>query len=77
MKKHFTMRAVEFKTRVKNNSIPIPLRLQSEMKSAKSKDVRVIILIDEAESTDEADFRKLAREQFLKGYDEADSVYDN
>ena len=71
------MKAVEFKTRVTNNSISIPARLQTEIKSLKSKAVRVIILIDETDTTDEADFRSMAKDQFLKGYDEADSIYDN
>ncbi len=71
------MRAVEFKTRVKKNSLPIPDRLQTEINAAKSKDVRVIVLIDETESLEEIDFKNIAKEQFLKGYDDVDAVYDN
>ena len=71
------MKAVEFKSRVKNNAIPIPARLQTEINAAKTKDIRVIILMDETDTAEESDFRKMAKEQFLKGYDDADSVYDN
>ncbi len=70
------MRAVEFKTRLKNNTILIPENLQKEIKSSKTKDVRVIVLINEADSSEESDFKNMAKEQFLKGYDDSDSVYD-
>ena len=76
-KNNYTMKAVEFKSRVKNNAIPIPARLQTEINAAKTKDIRVIILMDETDTAEESDFRKMAKEQFLKGYDDADSVYDN
>jgi hypothetical protein len=36
------MKAFEFKTKIKNNQIQIPLRIQSELKTNQDRDVRVI-----------------------------------
>jgi hypothetical protein len=36
------MKALEFKSRIKNNQILIPVKVQSELKS--NKDIRVIVL---------------------------------
>ena len=41
------MRALEFKTRIKNNQIQIPAGVQSELGTNKDKDIRVIVLMDE------------------------------
>ena len=41
------MRAIEFKSKVKNKSIRIPKKFQAELKNANEKDVRVIIFLDE------------------------------
>ncbi len=38
--------------------------------------VRVIILLPESDDSEDADWERLTAEQFLAGYDEADSVYD-
>lgn len=70
------MRALEFKTRIKNNQILIPSRIQSELKS-KQNQVRVILLVDDSDINDQIDFQKTAQEQFLSGYAESDSIYDN
>lgn len=40
------MKALEFKTKIKNNQIQIPLSFQSELKTNQDRDVRVIVLID-------------------------------
>lgn len=40
--------------------------------------VRVIIVVDEPNDTNEdADWSRLAAEQFLKGYADVDAIYDN
>jgi len=70
------MRALEFKARIKNNHIRIPKGLQSELKMNEDKDVRVIVLIDDAGASDDLVFREAASSQFLKGYSDSDSVYD-
>jgi hypothetical protein len=69
------MKAVEFKSRIINQQILIPFELQSQLKT--NKDIRVIVLIDEPDAYDDLTFQQMAQEQFLKGYSDADSVYDN
>jgi hypothetical protein len=69
------MKAVEFKTRIKNQQILIPSEMQSRLKT--DKDVRVIVLIDEPDVYDDLTFQQTAQEQFLKGYSDSDAVYDN
>ena len=71
------MKAIEFKSKIKNNQIQIPKKAQSELKTNKDKDVRVIVLIDDTEINDNIVFQESARDQFLKGYADSDSVYDN
>jgi hypothetical protein len=71
------MKAIEFKSKIKNNQIQIPKKAQSELKTNKDKDVRVIVLIDDTEIYDNIVFQESARDQFLKGYADSDSVYDN
>ncbi len=71
------MRALEFKSKIKNNQILIPLKIQSELKNKQDKDIRVIVLIDDMETYDDAVFQESAQSQFLKGYADSDSVYDN
>jgi len=67
------MKAVEFKTRLKDNVIRVPENLNL----SENKDVRVILLFEEKENQDAGDFRNLVNEQFLAGYSESDSIYDN
>lgn len=71
------MRALEFKSKIKNNQILIPLKIQSELKNKQDKDVRVIVLIDDLEIYDDIIFQQTTQSQFLKGYADSDSVYDN
>jgi hypothetical protein len=71
------MRAVEFKSKIKNNQIQIPIKVQSELKTNQDKDIRVIVLIDDSEIYDSILFQESATRQFLKGYSDSDSIYDN
>ncbi len=71
------MRALEFKSKIKNNQILIPLKIQSELKNKQDRDVRVIVLLDDMEMYDDAVFQESAQSQFLNGYADSDSVYDN
>jgi len=71
------MRAIEFKSRIKNNQITIPAKHQSELKSKDNKDVRVIVLIEDSERADDYLFKREAQSQFLQGYSDSDSIYDN
>lgn len=71
------MRALEFKSKIKDNQIPIPAGIQSELKTNQDKDVRVIVLIDDSELYDNLIFQQSTQSQFLKGYADSDSIYDN
>lgn len=70
------MKALEFKTQLKNNRIEIPKNLHKLVNTSKNKDVRVILLMDEPDQNENDDFKNLVREQFLKGYAKTDSIYD-
>ena len=72
-----TMRALEFKTRIKNNQIQIPAGVQSELKMILDKDIRVIVLLDDSDKYEDLAFQETTSAQFLKGYDDSDSIYDN
>lgn len=71
------MKALEFKARIKNNSIQIPLRIQSELKPNQDIDVRVIVLIDDSGKNDDLIVKEAAAAHFLQGFAESDSIYDN
>lgn len=68
------MKAIEFKTKIINNIIKVPEKFIPKI-SIKNKNVRVILLIEEQE--DDQAFQVLAQQQFLSGYADSDSVYDN
>lgn len=71
------MRAIEFKSRIKNNQILIPAKIQMELKTRQDKDVRVIVLVDDSDIYDDVILQQLTQSQFLKGYADSDSIYDN
>jgi len=71
------MKAVEFETELLDDTITIPESFRLALSLSKDKHVRVIVLIDEFEKSEEAEFKNMASTQFLNGYDETDSVYDN
>ena len=70
------MKAVEFETEVVNNTIEIPEKLQLELSLSKDKHVRVIVMVDEIDQKEEISLKKSLSDQFLKGYDETDAIYD-
>ena len=71
------MRALEFKSKIKDNQILIPTKIQSELNSNQDKDVRVIVLMDDSDLYDNLTFQQSTKNQFLKGYADSDSIYDN
>jgi len=71
------MRAIEFKSKIKNNQILIPAKIQSELNTRQDKNVRVIVLIDDSDTYDDLIFQQSTKTQFLKGYSDSDSIYDN
>ncbi len=71
------MRALEFKSKIKNKRIVIPYKFQSDLNFDDNTDVRIIVLIGDADSEDDLSFRQTSQSQFLEGYSESDSVYDD
>lgn len=71
------MRALEFKSKIKDNQILIPARLQSELNTKRNKSVRVIVLVEDVDIHDDLLFKQNTQNQFLEGYAESDSIYDN
>ncbi len=71
------MKALEFKSKIKNNQILIPTRIQAELKAKQDKNVRVIVLIEDLDTNDDLIFQQTTQNQFLKGYSDSDSIYDN
>jgi hypothetical protein len=71
------MKAVEFETELVNNTINIPENFRLELSLSKDKHVRVIVLIDDVEKSEDIAFKKMLSNQFLKGYDETDAIYDD
>ncbi len=74
--KILAMRALEFKSKIQNNQIQIPIKIQPELKSNQGKVIRVIVLIDEPAVYDNLSFQEVASREFLEGYAESDSIYD-
>ena len=70
------MRAIEFKTKIRENKILIPRRKQSELICGHDKNVRVVVFVDDSDVYDEKAYRQMTKGQFLKGYASSDSVYD-
>lgn len=71
------MKALEFRSKIRNNRIIIPTGIRSKFKADPNKDVRVIVLIeDPTEDIDELNFKQASTSEFLKGYSESDSIYD-
>ena len=70
------MKAVEFKSKILENRILIPRKMRSELIVGRDKTVRVVVFVDDAEVYDEKAYSQLAKNQFLKGYADLDSVYD-
>lgn len=75
-KNRISMKAIEFNSKIKNNSILIPSKVQLELKNSDTN-IRVIVLIDEENKSDEISFKETVKQQFLKGYADTDSIYDS
>jgi hypothetical protein len=67
------MKAIEFQTRLnRDQTVTLPPEVAAQVPAGAP--VRVLLLYDQ--SAEEADWRRLTMEQFLKGYSEDDAVYD-
>ena len=70
------MRAIEFTSKIQENKILIPRRMQSKLIAERDKNIRVLIFLEDSEIYDEKAYRQITKNQFLKGYAETDSIYD-
>jgi len=70
------MKAIEFKSKIKENKILIPRRIQSELFVSGDRTVRVVLFVEDSEIYDEKEYRQMTKKQFLKGYADSDSIYD-
>lgn len=70
------MRAIEFKSKIRDNSILIPRRMQPEFTAQRDKSVRVVIFVQDTEDYEEKAYRQVTKKQFLKGYAATDAIYD-
>jgi len=70
------MRAIEFKSKILENKILIPRKMQSELIAIADHTVRVVVFVEDTEVYDEKAYRQMAKSQFLKGYAISDSIYD-
>jgi hypothetical protein len=70
------MRAVEFKSKIRENKILIPRRMQSELIAGVDRTVRVVVFVEDTEVYDAKAYRQMTKNQFLNGYADSDSIYD-
>ncbi len=68
------MRALEFRARVNDDStVTLPPEIAAEI--SREQAVRVILLLSDSREGDE--WGQVTADQFFKGYDDSDAVYDN
>ncbi|MCK4664319.1 MAG: hypothetical protein KAT68_15730 [Bacteroidales bacterium] len=60
---------------MKNKLIRVPENLSFEL--SEDKEVKVIVLLEEIENQEENGFMTFSKEQFVAGYSDSDSIYDN
>jgi len=70
------MRAIEFKSKIKDNRILLPRRVRQELITEQDKNVRIVIFVKDNDMYDEKAYRQITKSQFLKGYADSDAVYD-
>lgn len=71
------MRAIEFKSKLSKNHILIPRKIQAQLRNTDEKNVQVILLFDDSDANADLELKQLASVQFLNGYADSDSIYDN
>jgi hypothetical protein len=70
------MKAIEFKSKIRENQILIPRSILPELMAGNDKSVRVVVFLDDTDVYDEKAYRLAMKKQFLKGYADSDAVYD-
>lgn len=67
------MKALAFEAQVNpDQTLPIPSTVAAELPTGQT--VRVLVFLPD--SSEDADWKRLATEQFLKGYADSDAIYD-
>ena len=69
-------RVIEFKSKIRENKILIPRKMQSDLFIERDKQVRVVVFLEDTEVYEERLYRQMTKSQFLKGYADSDSIYD-
>jgi hypothetical protein len=70
------MTAIEFHASLKeDNTLNVPAEVALQLRNAGQ--VRVLVLLPESEENENEDWRRLGMENFVKGYAESDSIYDD
>ena len=70
------MRAIEFKSKIRDNRILIPRRLRQALITEQDKNVRIVVFVKDSDVYDEKAYRQMTKAQFLKGYADSDTIYD-
>jgi len=70
------MRAIEFKSKIRDNRILIPRKVRNELIVEQDRNVRIVVFVKDSDVYDEKAYRQMTEVQFLKGYAGSDSVYD-
>ena len=70
------MRAIEFKSKIRENKIMIPRRMQSQFYNGYDKTVRVVVFLEDRDVYEDKAYRQMTKSQFLKGYANSDAIYD-
>ena len=70
------MRAIEFKSKIRDNRILIPRKVRHELVAGEDQNVRIVVFLKDSDLYDEKSYRHITKEQFLKGYADADAIYD-
>ena len=71
------MRAVEFRTKIRDDKILLPRKIRKELINGNDKNVKVVIFFKDSEVYDDYTYRQITKNQFLKGYANTDSIYKN
>ena len=70
------MRAIEFKSKIRENKISLPRRMPLDMHTMCNESVLGVVSLEDANVYDDKAFRQLTKSQFLKGYAQSDDIYD-
>ena len=70
------MRAVEFKSKIRDNRIAIPRRIMQELAAEQDKSVRIVLFLKDSDVYDEKAYRQMTKTAFLNGYADSDAIYD-